>query len=75
MDSTGEGDRKTKALFDMVITGGSPSQALKIPLSWVGEKSKAAKHRVKKESSGERNVPYLDLRNDGITCTLHNKRR
>ena len=52
MDRTGEGDSEKKALFDMAITVGLPSEALKIPLSLVGEKSKAAKHRVKKENSG-----------------------
>ena len=52
MDRIGEGDRDKKALFDIVITAGSLSEAWKIPMSLEGGKSKAAKHRVKKGNSG-----------------------
>ena len=54
MDRTGEGDREKKAPFDKVTTTGSPSEACKISLSLVGEKSKAAKHKVKRENSEEK---------------------
>ena len=44
-----KGIEKYKTLLDMVITTGSPSEALKILLSLVGESSETAQDRVKKE--------------------------
>ena len=44
-----KGIEKDKTLLDMVITAGSPSEALKILLSFVGESSEAAQDRVKRE--------------------------
>ena len=44
-----KGIQKDKTLLDMVITAGSPSEALKILLSLVGESSEAAQDRVKRE--------------------------
>ena len=49
MDRTGEGYRKRRDPFDMVITAGSPSEAWKILLSLVGESSEAAQDRVNRE--------------------------
>ena len=54
--------KKKKQFYScMAITVGSPSEAWKIPLSLVGESSEAAKNRLKKEKSGYKNVPCLDL--------------
>ena len=44
----GKGIEKDKTLLDMVITAGSPSEALKILLSSVGERSEAAQDRVRR---------------------------
>ena len=52
LNRTGEGDREKNARLDMVIFARSPSEAWKIPLSLVGESTKAAKNRVRRENSG-----------------------
>ena len=44
-----KGIKKDKTLLDTVITAGSPSEAWKILLSFVGESSEAAQDRVKRE--------------------------
>ena len=44
-----KGIEKDQTLLDMVITPGSSSKAWKILLGVVGERSKAAQDRVKKE--------------------------
>ena len=44
-----KGIERDKALLDIVITAGSPSEAWKILWSMVGESSEAAQDKVKKE--------------------------